>query len=92
MSDCQRCKYKNSRCFCPKDRECMAFEKEIHKVEHIFKFETDEDWIPGEAACWTNCPFAFMIKLGNYCVCLDGNIKCPFANNTKSEIRGVYDE
>ncbi len=83
MSDCQRCKHKNSRCFCPPDRECMAFEKEIHKVEHIFKFETDEDWIPGEAACWTNCPFAFMIKLGNYCVCLDSNIKCPFTNNTK---------
>lgn len=78
MSNCQKCKHRNRRCYCPPDRECKAFEKEVHKVKHTFEFETDEDWIPGEAACWTGCPFSFMIRLGDSCICLDDRVKCPF--------------
>lgn len=87
MSDCNKCKYRNDRCFCPPDRECKAFEKEVHKVKHSLEFESDEDWIPGETGCWIDCPFSFMIKPGHSCVCLDGKIECPFLRkwNVNSE-------
>ena len=78
MSDCTKCKHRNDRCFCPSNRECKAFEKEKHPIRHVFEFETDEDWTPGKTACWIDCPFSFMIKLGNRCICLDSEIKCPF--------------
>ncbi len=37
--------------------------------EHILKFETPDDWKPmTEAACWTECPFACLTKLGHECI------------------------
>lgn len=54
--------------------------KEKKYVKHIFEFATEEDWRPLEPTCWGNCPFSFMIKLGEHCKCLDGEIKCPFVD------------
>ena len=55
------------------------------KVKQKFTFETDIDWKPMKAVCWVDCPFNFFIGLGNYCKCLDGNVKCPFVNNIETE-------
>lgn len=76
--NCKTCKHKNDRCFCPPDKTCTAYEKELHKVKHTFEFETYEDWVPETSGCWTECPFSFLIDLGDYCKCLDGLITCPF--------------
>ena len=51
--------------------------------EHILKFETPDDWKPmTEAACWTECPFACLTKLGHECRAReayrkDGLVICP---------------
>ena len=51
--------------------------------EHILKFETPDDWRPmTEAACWTECPFACLTKLGHECKARevyrkDGLVICP---------------
>lgn len=51
--------------------------------EHILKFETPDDWRPmTEAACWTECPFACLTKLGHECRAReayrkDGLVICP---------------
>ncbi len=78
MSDCNNCQYKNDRCFCPPGRECMAFEKKIHKVKCTFTFTSTDDWSPGEGACWIDCPFSFLIDLGKSCKCIEGKNLCPF--------------
>lgn len=55
-------------------------ERKIQKVNHVFEFETDEDWVPGESACWICCPFASLIRLGESCKFIGGALKCPFLN------------
>lgn len=85
MSECNKCRYKDSRCYCPPDKVCMAFRKQEDKVTHTFEFKTDKDWEPGEAACWTDCPFSFLIGLGKRCICLNGNIEFPFTKMTEVE-------
>lgn len=81
MSDCKKCKHYGNRCYCPPNMECKAF-KMVHnkRVKHIFEFETNDDWIPGESACWTECPFSFNIRVGEMCRCVKHNarIECPF--------------
>ena len=52
MSDCNSCIHKESRCFCPPSMNCTAYKKEKHKVKHTFEFETNDDWTPGDSACW----------------------------------------
>ena len=51
--------------------------------EHMLKFESPDDWRPmTEAACWTECPFACLTKLGHECRAReayrkDGLVICP---------------
>ena len=78
MSDCTKCKYKNDSCFCPPDKECKAFQREVHKVKYAFEFETDDYWVPGEDACWVDCPFSVLIGLGHVCKCIKEKGLCPF--------------
>lgn len=79
MSNCNDCKYKESRCYCPPGRDCTAYVREPKKVSHTFIFETSDDWKPMEAACWGECPFSFNIKLGESCRCMNGEVYvCPF--------------
>lgn len=47
-------------------------------VKHTFEFETRDDWTPSESACWVECPFSLLIKLGERCRFLDEEVKCPF--------------
>lgn len=53
------------------------------KKKVIFEFETESDWEPGKDACWTGCPFAILLKVGQICPCVnrvrsvDGPV-CPF--------------
>ncbi len=32
-----------------------------YKVKCTFKFESTDDWVPGEGACWIGCPFSVLI-------------------------------
>ena len=82
MSDCNRCVMFARGCYCPPDKHCIGFVKKKDE-RHMFEFITDEDWKPMTPACWVDCPFSFMIGLGNRCKCLDKkyNIKCPFVGN-----------
>lgn len=77
MSDCKVCTHKDDKCYCPLDKECMAFKKEITSVRHTFEFYAPEDWIPDSPACWTHCPFSLNIKLGETCKYRTNN-SCPF--------------
>lgn len=36
-------------------------------AEYNIKFEVSDDWKPLEPACWTECPFACLTKLGHEC-------------------------
>lgn len=85
MSDCNSCVHKGNRCFCPPDRYCTAYEKEKHKVKHTFEFETNDDWTPGDSACWVECPFSALIPLSSSCIYLRVNdneqSNCPFSAN-----------
>lgn len=47
-------------------------------VKHTFEFETKDNWTPSKGACWAECPFSLLIKLGERCKFLDGEVKCPF--------------
>ena len=82
MTDCTKCKRKNTECFCPPGRRCLAFEKEVHKVRYAFDFLADDDWVPGGGACWTDCPFSVLIGLGGRCRCTEGKALCPFLNGS----------
>lgn len=84
MSDCTKCIYKNDGCFCPPDKECTAFEKEIHKVKYTFEFNATDDGVPGEGGCWVNCPFSFLVGFGNVCPCIQGKVLCPFLQGSYS--------
>lgn len=77
MSDCNKCIHKEDKCFCPPDKECKAFEKEKVYIEKIFKFNVTDDWVPCEAACWSECPFSAMIPFGASCRYIEHGIKCP---------------
>ena len=83
MNDCEKCRHKYTGCYCPPNKVCTAFEKESRKVKHTFTFETDDDWVPGESACWVGCPFAFMIDWGKHCNCFDNWRNCPFLEGCK---------
>lgn len=53
------------------------------KKKVIFEFETADDWEPGKDACWTDCPFAILLKLGESCPCVNkvrsvDRPVCPF--------------
>ena len=38
-------------------------------MKHTLEFTTPDDWKPMvESACWTECPFACLTKLGNECI------------------------
>ncbi len=78
MSDCNNCQYKNDRCFCPPGRECMAFEKKIHKVKCTFTFTSTDNWSPGEGSCVTGCPFSVIVELGKTCRGTATKGLCPF--------------
>lgn len=93
MTDCTKCKHKNSdsKCFCPPEYECKAFEKEVHKVKYAFEFNADDDWTPGESVCWTNCPFSVLIDLGKRCKCVEGKVLCPFLQGSYSLHKGQID-
>lgn len=78
MSDCSKCVHRKDRCFCPEHLECKAYEKEKLKVKHTFEFETNDDWIPGEGACWVECPFSSLIGLGRSCFFTRKEMACPF--------------
>lgn len=80
MSQCSKCKHKEDRCFCPDDKECVKFVREEQKMKHYYRLETPEDWQPGHGACWTDCPFSFLIDLGNSCKAVrpETKYKCPF--------------
>lgn len=62
------------------------------KVKHIFKFDTDEDWVPGDGGCWMECPFSFNIKLGDRCRAVStsdelgslGSPQCPFIRSSST--------
>lgn len=85
VTDCKKCEHYGSRCYCPPDRECKAFEKKDVKVSHCFQFVTSADWEPGEPGCWMECPFSLMIGLGKSCVYIGGNnpFKCPFKGSAR---------
>lgn len=79
VSNCNDCKHKNGRCYCPPGRYCTAYEKERHKVKHTFEFDTWDYWEPGRATCWVECPFSLLIPAGKSCKFLDDEIHCcPF--------------
>lgn len=35
--------------------------------KHTLEFTTPDDWKPLEPACWTECPFACLTRLGHEC-------------------------
>ena len=80
MSNCGNCKHKNDGCYCPPDKRCTAYEKkERHVTEHIFKFNTWDDWTPCGPACRSKCPFSNSIPLDESCRFLnDESPGCPF--------------
>ena len=51
--------------------------------KHTLEFTTPDDWKPmTDAACWTECPFARLTKLGHECRAReayrkDGLVICP---------------
>ena len=53
--------------------------------KHTIEFTTPDDWKPMvESACWTECPFAYLTKLGYECEARkayrkDGLVICPVA-------------
>lgn len=87
MSNCNNCIHKNDGCFCPLDKNCTAYKKEVHEVKYNFEFNAPDDWTPGEFACWAHCPFNCMIKLGDRCTYMkDKGFECPFKGHlTKTE-------
>lgn len=53
------------------------------KKKVVFEFETADDWEPGKDACWTDCPFSILLKLGESCPCVNkvrsvDRPVCPF--------------
>lgn len=52
----------------------------VNPEQNTFLFTTEEDWTPGENACWADCPFSFLIPLGETCRALKGEYPCPFIN------------
>ena len=42
-------------------------------------FAADTDWVPGEAGCWADCPFAYLLKLGDVCKYIKNKVKCPLS-------------
>ena len=44
---------------------------------YTFTFAADTDWVPGEAGCWTDCPFAYLLKRGDVCKYIKNKVKCP---------------
>lgn len=92
MSSCNNCVHKNNGCFCPSDKNCMAYEKEVRKVKYSFEFDAPDDWTPGEVACWVYCPFNCMIKLGDRCVYKkDNEFECPFKGHLTKTKASVND-
>lgn len=52
------------------------------KVKYRFEFEVSDNWKAGESACWTECPFSPLIRLGNTCEFLTTKeLKCQFCDN-----------
>ena len=52
------------------------------KVKYRFEFEVSDNWKAGESACWTECPFSPLIRLGNTCEFLTTKeSKCQFCDN-----------
>ena len=52
-------------------------------VTHNFEFITSGDWIPGEWACWLECPFAVLLPPDRKCFYVNHKNSCPFSNNMK---------
>lgn len=80
MRDCNKCRHKKDKCFCPPHLECKAYERKRVKVKHTFEFETNDDWAPEEAACWMECPFSPMVSWGESCIFTKKGMRCPFKN------------
>lgn len=82
-TDCKQCVHLNDGCYCPPDKYCTAFKKKKVYVRHTFEFKTEEDWKPMSSGCWVDCPFSFMIELGQRCRCLveTDELECPFVGN-----------
>jgi hypothetical protein len=84
MTDCKTCQKRGSRCYCPPDRNCTHYiPVNEPTTSHAFIFDTSIDWVPGEAACWVDCPFSFNIRLSDSCRCRKDpeHYKCPFKNS-----------
>lgn len=66
----------------------------MSRVKYTFGFSATDDWVPGESACWTDCPFSILLDLGSRCKCVVGKAVCPFLNEKyvfkfKEQQRGV---
>lgn len=48
--------------------------------KQMVSFVTEWEWLPGEDACWTECPFQKLLKWGESCEGRDDHSKCPFLN------------
>lgn len=79
MNQCETCQYKKDDCYCPPDKTCTAYRKEIKFVFYTYTFLTTDDWEPDTSGCWYNCPLRVLIRLGESCPCRnDDTCKCPF--------------
>lgn len=63
------------------DEELKWLKGKAEPQERTFKFKVDADWQPMSPACWSGCPFSFLIELGKSCRCLKGEYPCPFADD-----------